>query len=382
MKTIRIIGPAYPYRGGIATTNERLAQEFISMGFDVKMETFTIQYPSFLFPGKTQFNLKPAPENISILRSINSINPLNWIKVGRRISKEKPDLVIIRYWLPFMAPCFGTIAGKIQKNKHTIIICLADNVVPHEHRPGDRWLTNYFIQRIDGLIAMSRSELTAASTFRSNLPLGYCPHPIFDNYGERLSFEIAKRKLKLDIDTKYLLFFGFIRDYKGLDLLINAFADERLRKFPVKLLVAGEYYSSPEPYLELIKKHNLEDLIELRTDFIPDDEVNLYFSSADIVVQPYKSATQSGVTQIGYHFNKPMLVTNVGGLSEIIPDGKIGYVVEPDVASIADALVDFFANDRIDEFEANIVEEKKKFSWSNLVQTFLSVYNQSNKVTD
>lgn len=382
MKTIKIIGPAYPYRGGIATTNERLAQEFISMGFEVKMETFTIQYPSFLFPGKTQFNLKPAPENISILRSINSINPLNWLKVGRRISKEKPDLVIIRYWLPFMAPCFGTIAGLIQKNKHTIIICLADNVVPHEHRRGDRLLTNYFIQRIDGLIAMSRSELTAASTFRSDLLLGYCPHPIFDNYGERLTFEVAKQKLKLDFNTKYLLFFGFIRDYKGLDLLINAFADERLRKFPVKLLVAGEYYSSPEPYLELIKKNNLEELIELRTDFIPDDEVNLYFSAADMVVQPYKSATQSGVTQIGYHFNKPMLVTNVGGLSEIIPDGKIGYVVEPDVTSIANALVDFFANNRISEFETNIVEEKKKFSWSKLVQTFLSVYNQSNKVTD
>lgn len=381
MKTIKIIGPAYPYRGGIATTNERLAQEFLSMGFDVEIETFTVQYPSFLFPGKTQFNSKPAPENLTIHRSVNSINPLNWLKVGRRISKEKPDLVIIRYWLPFMAPCFGTIAGLIQKNKHTIIICLADNVVPHEHRPGDRLLTNYFIQRIDGLIAMSRSELTAASRFRSDLPLEYCPHPIFDNYGEKLSFEVAKLKLKLDVDTKYLLFFGFIRDYKGLDLLIDAFADERMRKFPVKLLVAGEYYSSPEPYLELIKKNNLEGLIELRTDFIPDDEVNLYFSATDMVVQPYKSATQSGVTQIGYHFNKPMLVTNVGGLSEIIPDGKIGYVVEPDAVSIADAMVDFFVNNRIAEFEANIVEEKKKFSWSNLVQTFLSVYNQSNKVT-
>ena len=381
MKTIKIIGPAYPYRGGIATTNERLAEEFLSMGFDVEIETFTVQYPSFLFPGKTQFNSKPAPENLTIQRSINSINPLNWLNVGRRISKEKPDLVIIRYWLPFMAPSLGTIAGQIHKNKHTVIICLADNVVPHEHRPGDRLLTNYFIQRIDGLIAMSRSELTEASAFRKNLPLGYCPHPIFDNYGERLSFEVAKHKLKLDIDTKYLLFFGFIRDYKGLDLLIDAFADERMRKFPVKLLVAGEYYSSPEPYLELIKKNNLEDMIELRTDFIPDDEVNLYFSAADMVVQPYKSATQSGVTQIGYHFNKPMLVTNVGGLSEIIPDGKIGYVVEPDAVSIANALVDFFANNRIAEFEVNIVEEKKKFSWSNLVQTFLSVYNQSNKVT-
>jgi glycosyltransferase involved in cell wall biosynthesis len=224
---------------------------------------------------------------------------------------------------------------------------------------------------------MSQSVLEEAITFSKNIATGYCPHPIFDNYGERLSFEVAKQKLKLDIDTKYLLFFGFIRDYKGLDLLINAFADERLRKFPVKLLVAGEYYSSPEPYLALIRERNLEEWIELRTDFIPDDQVNLFFSAADMVVQPYKSATQSGVTQIGYHFNKPMLVTNVGGLPEIIPDGKIGYVVDPDSKKIADALVDFYQNERMTEFELNVAEEKKKFSWLNLVQTFINVHKQA-----
>ena len=378
MKTIKIIGPAYPYRGGIATTNERLAQEFMTMGFDADIETFTVQYPSILFPGKTQYNMKAPPENLSIKRSINSIDPLNWINVGRRISKEKPDLVIIRYWLPFMGPCLGTIAGLIRKNNYTKIICLADNIIPHEHRMGDHLLTNYFIQRIDGLIAMSKSVLTDATSFKKDLQVGYCPHPIFDTYGERLPFETAKQKLKLDINTRYLLFFGFIRDYKGLDLLLNAFADERLRQFPVKLLVAGEYYSSPEPYLELIKKHHLKDLIEMRTEFIPDEEVNLYFSAADMVVQPYKSATQSGVTQIGYHFNKPMLVTNVGGLSEIIPDGKIGYVVEPNSQKIADALVDFYMNNRMIEFETNIVDEKKKFSWENMVNTFLFVYNKIN----
>ena len=376
MKTIKIIGPAYPYRGGIATFNERLALEFAGMGIDIDIETFIIQYPSFLFPGKTQYNNKPAPENLKIRRTINSINPLNWLKVGRRIAREKPDLVIIRYWLPFLAPCLGTIARLIRRNKHTIIICLADNIIPHEHRPGDRLLTNYFMQRIDGLIAMSQSVLKDGNSFRKNLPQGFCPHPIFDNYGEKLSFELAKQKLKLDPNTRYLLFFGFIRDYKGLDLLINAFADERLRKFPVKLLVAGEYYSSPEPYLKLINENNLEDFIELRTEFIPDNQVNLYFSASDMVVQPYKSATQSGVTQIGYHFNKSMLVTNVGGLSEIIPDGKIGYVVEPNSLEIANALVDFYENDRIAEFEANIIEEKKKFSWSNMANTFLSVYNK------
>ena len=376
MKTIKIIGPAYPYRGGIATTNERLALEFVSMGFEVEIETFIVQYPSFLFPGKTQYNDKSAPENLNIKRTINSVNPLNWLKVGMRIRSEKPDLVIIRYWLPILAPCLGTIAGLSRRNKHTVIICLADNIIPHEHRPGDRMLTNYFMQRIDGLIAMSQSVLKDGNSFRTNLPQGFCPHPIFDNYGEKLSFEVAKQKLKLDINTRYLLFFGFIRDYKGLDLLINAFADKRLRQFPVKLLVAGEYYSSSEPYLKLIRDNHLEDLIELRTDFIPDEEVNLYFSAADMVVQPYKSATQSGVTQIGYHFNKPMLVTNVGGLSEIIPDGKIGYVVEPNSLEIANALVDFYENGRMHEFEANIIEEKKKFSWSNMANTFLSVYSK------
>ncbi len=379
LKNIKIIGPAYPYRGGIATFNERLAQEFISLGYNVDIETFTVQYPSVLFPGKTQYSSKPAPENLNIRRTINSVNPLNWISAGRRIRREQPDLVIIRYWLPFLAPCLGTISGLIRKNGHTVVICLADNIIPHEHRPGDRLLTRYFLQRLDGLVAMSQSVLNDANSFRQNLPQALCPHPLFDNYGERLDKEVAKQKLNLDRNFRYLLFFGFIRDYKGLDLLINAFADERLRKFPVKLLVAGEYYSNPEPYLNLIHDNHLDDLVVLHTEFISDDQVSLYFSVADMVVQPYKSATQSGVTQIGYHFNKSMLVTNVGGLSEIIPDGKIGYVVEPNSQAIADALVDFYENDRMSGFEANIAEEKSKFSWGNMVQAFLSVYKQTAK---
>lgn len=373
MKKIKIIGPAHPYRGGIATTSERLAQEFQVMGYEVDLETFTLQYPAFLFPGKTQYNPKAAPDNLKIKRTVNSINPFNWVRVGNRIRRENPDLVIIRYWLPFFAPCMGTLSGIIRKNRHTIIICIADNIIPHEHRPGDRQLTGYFIQRIDGLIAMSHSVLRESSGFRSDLPMSFCPHPIFDNYGIQLSKEIAKQKLGLEEKIGYLLFFGFIRDYKGLDLLISAFADERLRKFPLKLLVAGEYYSNPEPYLQLIKKNDLGDLIELRTEFIPDSDVNLYFSAADMVVQPYKTATQSGVTQIGYHFNKPMLVTNVGGLAEIIPDGKVGYVVEPDSEKIADALFDFYEGSKMEEFETNVLEEKKRFSWENMVNTILDL---------
>jgi len=375
IKKIKIIGPAHPYRGGIATTNERLAQEFISMGIKAEIETFTLQYPGILFPGKTQYNDKPAPEGLQIRRAINSINPINWIKVGKMIKREKPDLLIIRYWLPVLAPCLGTIAKIVKGNNETKVICLADNIIPHEHLPGDRFLTSYFLHQIDGLIAMSKSVLNDGHSFRKDLISGFCPHPLFDNYGERVSESFAKNELKLSEEFKYLLFFGFIRDYKGLDLLIQAFADERLRNFRVKLLIAGEFYSSPESYLKLIHDNGLDDFIVLRTDFIPDNQVNLYFSAADIVVQPYKSATQSGVTQIGYHFNKPMLVTNVGGLSEIIPDKKIGYVVEPESSAIADALVDFFESNRKEVFEVNIVEEKKKFSWENMANTFISLYN-------
>lgn len=380
MKTIKIIGPAFPYRGGIATTNERLAQEFAAQGFNVEIETFTLQYPAFLFPGKTQFSEKPAPEDLKISRTINSLNPINWLKVGKRIRMENTDLVIIRYWLPFLAPALGTIAAQIRKNRHTKIICLADNIIPHEHRPGDRLLTNYFMQRIDGLVAMSRSVLEDGKSFRADLLVGFCPHPIFDNYGVKLPAEIACEKLKLDPNYSYLLFFGFIREYKGLDLLIQAFSDERLRKFQVKLLVAGEFYSNPDSYLNLIKELKLETEVELRTEFIPDDEVNLYFSAADMVVQPYKSATQSGVTQIGYHFEKPMLVTNVGGLPEIIPDGKIGYVVNPESRDIADALVDFYENERKPVFEKNIQEEKKKFSWEAMVRTLADVFAEASGV--
>lgn len=376
MKRIKIVGPAHPYRGGIATFNERLAEEFIAAGYDVDIETFVLQYPSFLFPGKTQYNNKPKPTHLKIRRTVNSVNPFNWLKVGKRICHEKPDLVILRYWLPFLAPCLGFIASRIRKNRHSIIICLADNIVPHEHRPGDKLLTSYFLKHIDGLVAMSRSVLNDAHTFKKDLVSALCFHPIYDNYGEALDPNDAKVKLGLDPDLRYLLFFGFIRDYKGLDILIKAFSDERLRAFPVKLLVAGEFYSSPETYTSLIEEKNLGDDIVLRTDFIPDQEVNLYFSAADLVVQPYKSATQSGVTQIGYHFGKPMLVTNVGGLSEIIPDKKVGYVVEPDPGEIADAIFDFFSNDRAEEFRSHVLQEKEKFSWGRMVESFATVYNE------
>lgn len=378
VKTIKIIGSAYPYRGGLAAYNERLAREFIAQGYQVEIETFSLQYPRILFPGKTQYADWEAPEGLAIKKSVNSVNPVNWLKVGNRIKKEKPDLVIFKYWLPFMAPCFGTIIRRIKKNRHTKVISIADNIIPHEKRPGDNLLTNYFMKGIDGMVAMSKSVLNDIDHFRTDLPKALCPHPLFDNFGEKLPSEEAKKLLHLDKDQSYMLFFGFIRDYKGLDILLKAMDDERLKKLPVKLIVAGEFYSKPDPYLQLLEELNLKERVVLHTDFIPDTEVNRFFSAADIVVQPYKSATQSGVTQIGYHFEKPMLVTNVGGLSEIIPDQKIGYVVDPNEKAIANAIVDFYNNKRQQEFEENILEEKKKFSWANMVDAIGTVFQKIN----
>ena len=375
-KNIKMIGPAYPYRGGLAAYNERLAREFISLGHTVNIETFSLQYPGILFPGKSQYIDGPAPSGLSIKRTVNSINPLNWIKTGLRIRKERPDLLMIRYWLPFMAPSLGTICRLVRKNKHTRVICLADNIVPHEKRPGDNLLTRYFMKSIDGMVAMSDAVLNDIDLFTPELPRALCPHPLFDNFGEKIDQSTAKERLGLEQQTSYLLFFGFIRDYKGLDILLKAFADERLKKMPVKLIVAGEFYTKPAPYLELIRELNLEKRVVLKTDFIPDTEVNLYFSAADLIVQPYKNATQSGVTQIGYHFEKAMLVTNVGGLAEIVPHQKTGYVVDPNPEAITDALVDFYEKKRQCEFESQIPEVKKQFSWTKMAETFINLLTQ------
>lgn len=379
MKKVIIIGTAYPYRGGLAAFNERLAREFAATGYSVRFETFTLQYPGFLFPGKSQYADWAKPTDLEINRSVNSINPLTWMKVGRRIKREKPEIVIFKYWLPFMAPCFGTIARIVRRNRFTRIVGIADNIIPHEKRIGDQMLTSYFMKTIDGMVPMSQSVKDDIALFRSDIPVKLCPHPLFDNFGEKLNREDALSKLGLDAGFRYFLFFGFIRDYKGLDWLLEAFADKRLKSFPVKLIVAGEFYSDATPYHDLIRKLNLNDRVVLKTDFIPDEKVKIFFSAADLVVQPYKSATQSGVTQIGYHFDKPMLVTNVGGLPEIIPDKKIGYVVEPKPSAIADALFDFLQNNRQEFFEENVKKEKQKFLWSNMVSAILEVSNKNGK---
>lgn len=374
---IAIIGAAYPFRGGLAAYNERLAKAFQDQGEEVTIYTFTLQYPNFLFPGKSQYSSDPAPKHLNIVRCINSVNPFNWLKVGRKISKENPDLVLIKFWLPFMGPCFGTILRIIKRRKHAKVINIIDNMIPHEKRPGDRIFTKYFVGPIDAFIAMSQTVLDDVDQFDTVKPRLLSPHPLYDNFGEVSAQKEALNQLGFPLDFQYLLFFGLIRDYKGLDILLEAFADQRLKNRSLKLIVAGEYYSDKAKYTQLIKKHQLEDHIIQVDKFIPDSEVALYFNAADLVVQPYKSATQSGVTQIAYHFNKPMVVTNVGGLSEMCPDGKVGYVVPPKPQDIASAILKFFTNTDREAMIENIIGEKQKYSWEILTS---AVYDLARKI--
>jgi glycosyltransferase involved in cell wall biosynthesis len=365
-KKIIILGTAHPFRGGLASYNERLALEFQNEGHEVEIFTFTTQYPNFLFPGKTQYSEEHAPKNLTIKRKVSSVNPFNWIKIGKEIKRLKPDILIFKYWLPFMGPCFGTIARKVKKNKFTKIITILDNVIPHESRIGDKQFTKYFLKPIDAFISMSKSVENDLAKFNTSKPRDYNPHPLFDNFGKALNKSEAKKLLGLNENTNYILFFGIIRDYKGLDLLLDAFSKMDYKSKNLKLLVAGEYYSNEEKYQAQINSLNLSNDVIVVNSFIKDSEVGRYFCAADIIAQPYKNATQSGVTQIAYHFETPILVTNVGGLPEMVPHNKVGYVVDVDPTAIANALKDFYTNNKESEFKENLKTEKKKYLWEKL----------------
>ena len=373
---IAIIGSAYPYRGGIAAFNERLARQFQAEGHEVDIVTFTVQYPNFLFPGKTQFSTASAPNDLKIQRCVNSTNPFNWMKVGKELGNGNYDLVLFAYWMSFFAPCYGVMARRLKKSCR---IALVHNMMPHERSLLDRLLPPFFVKSMDGFLTLSKSVLEDVQRLdKQNKPKCFAPHPVYDHYGEKEPREKALERLGLDPRYRYMLFFGLVRAYKGLDWLIEAFADERLRRYPVRLVVAGEFYEQKEQYLQLIQAKGLEHEVIVHDSFVPDDRVKDYFNASDLIVQPYKSATQSGVTQIAYHFEKPMLVTNVGGLEEIVPDGKVGYAVKPEVSCIADALVDFFGNERYDDFKEGIALEKEKYSWSKLVAALFSMLKNHN----
>ncbi len=364
---IIIVGTAFPYRGGLAAFNERLAHQFVSEGHEVEMVTFTLQYPSFLFPGKTQYSSGSAPEGLEIVRRVNSVNPLNWIRVGREIGEKRPDMVVFCYWMSFMAPCFGTIARRVVRNGHTRCVGLVHNLMAHEPSVLDRWFTPYFVRGMQGFVALSKSVVDdIARVDKRNVPKAWSPHPIYDHYGRIMPKELACEQLAVSEEENYLLFFGFVRAYKGLDLLIEAMADERVKALGVKLIVAGEFYDDEQPYVKRITELGLGERVILHNEFIADEAVAAYFSAADLVVQPYRTATQSGVTQVAFHFEKPMLVTNVGGLGEIVHHGEMGYAVAPEAKEIADGIVDFYENDRSEAFVEKVREEKVKYGWDKM----------------
>jgi glycosyltransferase involved in cell wall biosynthesis len=311
-----IIGPAWPLRGGLAAFDEKLSSTFSQKGINSSIETFSLQYPQFLFPGKTQYSNQPAPENITIHISINSINPFNWISVGWKLRKAAPSMIIVRYWLPFLAPCLGTICRIAKSNHSTKVIAIVDNMIPHEKRFGDVLFTKYFANSVDGFLTMSNKVNNDVRVF-SKKPTLVSPHPIFDHFGSPITKEDARKKLNIPNDQKLILFFGFIRKYKGLDLLLKAMATDEIKLAGIHLMIVGEFYEDATPYQELINTLGIKDKIHIVEGFIEDKEVKHYVCSADFIIQPYRNATQSGVTPLAYHFEKPMLVTNVGGLAAV-----------------------------------------------------------------
>ncbi len=374
MKKITLVSPAHPLRGGIAASTERLALELQLEGHEVGIVSFSFQYPGFLFPGKTQYTDDPPPPGLSIRPLVHSVNPFNWLRVGRMLKRERPDIVLVRYWLPFMAPCLGSIMRIAGSNGHTKILALVDNLVPHERRPGDRLLTRWFTRAADAFIAMSRTVEAQLRHFEPAKPVVYVPHPIYDNYGAMAGREESIARLGLPPAGGYVLFFGFIRDYKGLDLLLRAAVRPEIRELGLHLIVAGEFYGNEAKYRALIADLGLKQYISLYDNYIPAGEVRYYFGAADLVVQPYRAATQSGISQLAYHFEKPMVVTAVGGLPEIVEHGVSGYVTPVSEAAIAEAMTDFFRNGRAKAMMQAVVEAKRRFSWKSMTGALLSLH--------
>ena len=373
-----IIGPAWPLRGGLATFDQRLAKQFLDEGFHCHIYSFSLQYPSFLFPGTTQYSSDPAPERLTIFSVINSINPFNWLKVGNRLKNLRPDIVVVRYWLPFMGPALGTILRRVRKNGHTKIIAITDNVTPHEKRPGDAAFTKYFLHACDAFITMSEKVMNDLLQFERSKPAKQVLHPLYDNFGEPVPKNEARNKLNIPAEGRIVLFFGFIRKYKGLDIVLKAMKIVAEKSPGIQLLVAGEFYEDKKQYDELIAKLHLNNQLIMRTNFIADSEVKYYLCAADVVVQPYRSATQSGVTPLAYHFEKPMIVTNVGSLPSMVPHMRAGLVAEPNEEAIAEAIEQYFQLGE-NYFIPHLRNEKEKYSWSRMTESILKLADDIQK---
>ncbi len=368
MKII-LVGTSFPMRGGIAHYVALLYRKLVEMGHEVQIISFKRQYPDLLFPGKTQQDNSQQAIELPSHPLIDSINPVSWIRTWLHIRKLKPDLVVYKYWMPFFAPCYGTIVLLTRLFTRTKSLYIGDNIVPHEQIPVVDWLlTKWALWKVDYFIVQSQTVENDLLRFKPRARFRQVPHPVYEIFTADYTQQTARTRLNLADDEKVLLFFGYVRAYKGLHHLIAALP-EVLSEMPVRLLIAGEFYEDEEKYIQQIKELGLEQAILLKTDYIPNEEVGLYFTAADVTVLPYLSATQSGIIQIAYNFDKPVITTDVGGLPEVIEPGKTGFIVPTaDNHALAQAIIRFFRAREGTDFPGYIKTYKKRFSWENLAE--------------
>jgi len=370
---ISIIGPFQPFRGGISDFNTALFIE-LDKSHDIQVINYSTQYPKILFPGKTQYK-NNADELFKSERILSSINPLSWNKTANKIIEFQPDIVVFHYWMPFFVPALRKISKSLKKNIDAKIIVICHNLIPHENHNFAQFFTKIFIKNIAQFIVMSESVKSDLLKIVPNAKFKLIPHPIYNIFGNTIDKKIARKNL--DIKAKnVVLYFGLIREYKGLDILLNSIPIIKQELNDFIIIVAGECYGKTEKYYDIIEKLKIQDSVDLRLKFIPDNEVADYFSAADVVALPYRTATQSGITQIAYNFNRPVIVSDVGGLAEIVPNGKVGYVVKPQSEDFANAIIKFFKEDNFEEFSKNIEPHKQLFSWEKFVNNLMELASE------
>jgi len=365
---IVIVGPAYPLRGGIAHHTGLLSRS-LSKRHTVGIITFRRQFPAFLFPGTTQKESQGELFRVDAEELLDSLNPLTWIAVAREIRRRNPDLVIFPYSLPFFSPCYGTIAALVRWRRSTRTLFLCHNILPHERHPGDTLLTRYAFSFADLFIVQSEEVRRDLARIRPNAHAGFVHHPVYEMFGSAFAKEAARQQLGIR-ESRVILFFGYVRKYKGLGVLFDALhtALARRQLNDTLLLVVGEFYENETAYRTQAEALGLGSAVRFIARYVAQREVATFFSAADVVVLPYLSATQSGIIQVAYNFDRPVIASQVGGLSGVVVEGKTGFLVPPnDPAALADALQRFYAENRGEEFIANVREEKKKYSWEAMV---------------
>ncbi len=364
-KKVILIGPVYPYKGGIAHNTSLLYRTLVPK-YDVTLISYKMQYPRFLFK-KEQKDFSSDLFRIEDARFlIHTANPFNIVRVAGQIRSMHPDLVILQWWHPYFAPCYRILTGILGKRIPKLVIC--HNVFPHERFPMDRFLTRLVLKQGDYFIVFSQSDGQDLLQVRPDARYRRNPLPIFNVFRQKnMTKEEARARLGEKTETKLLLFFGFVREYKGLKHLLRAMPQIRERLNDVKLLAVGAFGEDREEYMELIRAGRVGDCVEIVDSYVPDGEVEKYFAASDLVVLPYESATQSGIVQIAYAFGKPVIATNVGGLPDVVTAGKTGYVVEPRRPELlAEAAVDFFEGNRQAEMGENVRREAWRFDWDRM----------------